>query len=222
MSDFSYLPMFLKRSSLHYAASASIPIILSLLSIPASVAQQVTTPASVSNPPPITQFPTISSFKPNTNTSCPVSTFSVTGFAGRGNSNTRGNSNANADTIVTFGLSDANVQNYGVAAGITIPIGGGTTLCKELTKQQVLYETSRTQTAILQSQLTLLKQCEDLVKSGFDEESLAGTGNNFSALKVCSKVVFKGKDPLKNDPAKIKPLSPAVESPSLLQIQSLP
>lgn len=203
--------MSLTRSSLCYAASASIPIIISLLSTPASIAQ-----VTVTSPTPNTQFPTISTFKPSLNTSCPVSTFSVTGFAGRGDGNA---SARNANPPLAF--SDANAENYGVAAGFTIPIGGGTTLCKALTKQLVEYEAARTQTAILLSQITLLKQCEALVKSGFDKMSFEkDEDNNFSVLKVCSSVSFDDKDPLQVEPFNIP--EPSQDPGSVFQIQESP
>jgi hypothetical protein len=85
---------------------------------------------------------------------CPTATFNITGFGG----NTNGWANNNYEP---FQSSDGGLGNYGVSAGLSIPLGNSALqdFCKKYAKIKEDFEESRLRNQILNGQASLLQQC---------------------------------------------------------------
>jgi hypothetical protein len=95
-----------------------------------------------------------SNFVLNNSITCPTSTVNLTGFGG----DTDGSS---SDRNEVFRTQSADVTSWGVALGVSIPLGGNTLrdFCKKFAAAQAKFQETRTRNQEQNSKLALLQQC---------------------------------------------------------------
>ena len=201
-------------SAIRFSATAYL---LSLMMSPtASVAQSfVPTPASIQ--------PTIgdtSRYTLDTGVICPTSSINVTGYGG--------NINGWADNHYSpYTSTSGGLGNYGVAMGLNIPLGGNLgDFCENYAKNKDIFERTRTQNQLLNSQFTLFKNCQYFRDLGYKldgdifKEAVSETGP-LSAYKECVNIakfldpasrpnptVFPSSKPPSPEPASTAPMNP--------------
>jgi hypothetical protein len=139
--------------------------------VQAGLAQQASLPLQSSTNTVIPSAPgqiVYPSFSIESGTACPVPAFNVQGFGGNVN-----NSTSYPDRYSGSG----NYGNYGVAAGILMPLGGGLmNYCKKAAA-------AKAQKAELDTWTTLINNCAELVSKGVQFESMPGLPEEFKKCK---------------------------------------
>lgn len=204
----------LRRCCPRLAVSASLPLLLVLVSTSASMAQEYGRSPSLNN---LNYSPLQSSYQLDTGVSCPTPSFSVLGFYGQATDT------AYARNTVSNVSANSGLDNYGVAAAFTIPLGG------RLSEYCTDYATLRTENLrkkveadalIFQSQL--VQQCIYLYQIGVHFEDwtnqegkkISVTAPEFAeggALYPCRSIVKSVRLPEGQEPPKIsapEPLTP--------------
>ncbi|UJB73446.1 hypothetical protein HRE53_33210 (plasmid) [Acaryochloris sp. 'Moss Beach'] len=143
--------------------------------------------------------PTVTNLQPSvsslqygitTGTTCPVPSFNVYGFYGDSSDNAGFNDqstnfNGTITTTSSSGaLSNAGLDNFGVAAGFSIPIGGSLAKnCKRNAKARADLITAKYQSDLVQQCLYLQQQNVDFSADVYSEKGA------LSSLSPCNKVV---------------------------------
>jgi hypothetical protein len=158
--------------------------LLSLIMSPtASFAQSfVPTPGAIS---PTTGG--TSNYKLQSEVECPTSTINITGYGG--------NINGWADNHYSpYASTSGGLGNYGVAMGLSIPLGGNLSdFCENYAKNKDMFERTRTQNLLLNSQFTLFKNCQYFSDLGYQldgepfKNAVSETGP-LSAYKECTNM----------------------------------
>jgi hypothetical protein len=185
----SFLPRIQPHISLRPFLWASVfSVIYEAVAVPV-VAQQVFSGLSSLSITP--SLPTISGgeerFQIDSNLICPTATAGLGVFGGRGNNY------AYADE--PYADSSSNLSNYGIAAGIRIPLNNYLTeFCKDYAKKRVEFESIRTENFKRNTLLTLIEQCRWAKEQGVQQENTGQIqGDNLGLgkfLSFCSNVKF--------------------------------
>lgn len=187
----------------HIHASFLVPLGLSLLSAHPSVAQQV---SNYGRSPSINVLTTPSvdasvyKYGPQNGFDCPTTSFSFGGFGAGGNDW--------SNDFTTNGSSGSGINNYGIAAGLRVPLGGESAKnCKEYSK--TLLERARIETdgARRNDQIKLLTQCHWLFVNEINTNQasfLDEKNGAFSSLNVCNSFSFKKPGPNNADGQKVR------------------
>jgi hypothetical protein len=124
---------------------------LALLTSPAF--SQISVPTSITGPVPGFANAT-SNYVLNNSITCPTATINLTGFGG----DTDGSS---TDRNEVFRTQSADVTSWGVALGVSIPLGGNSLrdFCKKFAAAQAEFQQTRTRNQERNSKLALLQQC---------------------------------------------------------------
>lgn len=124
---------------------------LAFFSSPAS--SQIVVPTAVTGPAP-SFGNAASSYVLNNSITCPAPTINVTGFGG----DTDGSS---TDRNEVFRSQSADVTSWGVALGLSIPLGGNVLreFCMKFAAAQAEFQETRTRNQERNSKLALLQQC---------------------------------------------------------------
>jgi hypothetical protein len=122
-----------------------------LLSYPAF--SQIVVPTTINGSVPGFSNAT-SNYVLNNSISCPTSTINLTGFGG----DTDGSS---TDRNEVFRTQSADVTSWGVALGVSIPLGSNTLrdFCKKFAAAQAKFQETRTRNQEQNSKIALLQQC---------------------------------------------------------------
>lgn len=124
--------------------------------------------------------------KPESGVECPMPSFGMGAYGGGGNDW--------ADQHYSpYPSSSSSINNYGVAAGIRVPLGAQeiTRACKAWMKSKSDFARINTENAIRNSQLSLFRQCYWLHENYIKVEKL---GPDFSTLSACSKIDFSDRE----------------------------
>jgi hypothetical protein len=112
--------------------------------------------------------------------SCQGATFSVSPFLLRG-----GNENDDPETFPSRN------QNWGISAGINIPLDGGLMeLCKERAQTEITRQKAETDKSRLDFELVRLLKCGEAIKSGISFHTSS------PYYKVCADIVVKYPQPI--------------------------
>lgn len=168
----SYLTSIILRYCRHrVAVSASLPLLLIIGSTSDCVAQSFGNGPAVSNFQPSTFNG--ASFGLDSGVNCPTPSFTVVGFTGSSSDYARSRS---TDAI---GSSNSGLDNYGVAAGFTVPLGGRyAKFCKDFAETRTLDLRKRAEITRARYQAQLTEQCVflaaqlkvDFSKKYYDED----------------------------------------------------
>ena len=182
-----FLPYFSIKPFLWAGISC---VIIESVSFPVFAQQQIYSGLSGLSITPA--FPSISGgeerFQIDSNLICPTTTVGLGVFGGRGNSF----ANANAP----YADSSSNLTNYGIAAGIRIPLDSYLTeFCKDYAKRRVDFESIRTEDFKRNSLLSLIEQCRWAQQQGVVARSSPGQiqGDDLGLgkfLSFCGNVTF--------------------------------
>jgi hypothetical protein len=185
----SFLPRVLPNFSLRLFSWASLVYVIFESVAAPVVAQQVLSGLSSLSITP--SLPAISGgeerFQIDSNLICPTATVGLGVYGGRGNNF------AYADE--PYADSSSNLSNYGIAAGIRLPLNNYLTeFCKDYAKKRVEFESIRTENFRRNTLLTLIEQCRWAKEQGVQQENTGqmqgdnlGLGKFFS---FCSNVKF--------------------------------
>jgi hypothetical protein len=154
------------------------------------------------------------SFSPQTGVICPTSSFSVGGFGAGGNDW--------SNDYTSNGSAGAGVNNFGVAAGLRVPLGGESArTCKEYARYLTTKARIEMEGVIRNDQLLLLAQCHWLLVNEINTKQAVFEieGQPFYSLNACNSLSLKplaGRGPSdkslmnRQDP----PLAPTPPSPT--------
>jgi hypothetical protein len=131
---------------------------------------------------------------------CPATSVSVGGFGGNGNDW--------AYNVQPYGASSSSINNYGIAAGIRIPLGGYLKdFCKDYARQKSEFVRITTENYRRNSFLANLEQCRWLDSQGIElknnktENSAEGGGMGMALqsqdaafMKFCKLFIYNAKD----------------------------
>lgn len=125
----------------------------SLASLSSPAFSQIVVPTSITGPVPNFGNAT-SNYILNNSVQCPTPTINLTGFGG----DTDGSS---TDRNEVFRTQSADVTSWGVALGLSIPLGDSTLreFCKKFAAAQADFQHTRTRNQERNSKLALLQQC---------------------------------------------------------------
>ena len=144
------------------------------------------------------------SFAPTNGWTCPTPGFSVGAYGGAGNDW--------SNDFTTYNSSGSGINNYGIAAGITIPFGGDfSEYCSDYAKSTAERARMEAEAVRRNNQLTLLTQCYWLVenKINTDHPAFKDKDGAFSSLSACDSYDFKsvqgGENTSGTDPQKVEP-----------------
>jgi hypothetical protein len=144
------------------------------------------------------------SFAPTNGWTCPTPGFSVGAYGGAGNDW--------SNDFTTYNSSGSGINNYGIAAGITIPFGGDfSEYCSDYAKSTAERARMEAEAVRRNNQLTLLTQCYWLVenKINTDQPAFKDKDGAFSSLSACDSYDFKsvqgGENTSGTDPQKVEP-----------------
>lgn len=150
------------------------------------------------------------SFAPTNGWSCPTPGFSIGAYGGAGNDW--------SNDFTTYNSSGSGINNYGVAAGITVPLGGDfSEYCNDYAKSIKERALLEAEAVRRNNQLTLLTQCYWLVqnKINTDQSAFKDKDGAFSSLNACNSYDFKpiqgGENTSNTDTSKVEP--PKLEQP---------
>lgn len=215
----------LRRCCHRLAVSASLPLLLVLVSTSASMAQEYGRGPSVNN---LNYEPRESSYSLDQGVTCPTPTFSVAGFYGQATDTAYArNTNVSANS---------GVDNYGVAATFTIPLGGRlseyctdyATLITENVRKTLEINTLTFQSELVQQCIYLYGlgvRFEDWVKTDEEgkTETIHVTAPEFAeggALYPCRSIVKSVSTPT---PVSVStPTPPKISAPEPLTPPALP
>jgi hypothetical protein len=185
----SFSPRILPHFSLRSFLWASVfCVIYEAVAVPV-VAQQVFSGLSSLSITP--SLPSVSGgeerFQIDSNLICPTATAGLGVFGGRGNNF------AYADE--PYADSSSNLSNYGIAAGIRIPLNNYLTeFCKDYAKKRVEFEGIRTENFMRNTLLSLIEQCRWAKEQGVQQEytgQIQGDSLGLGKfLSFCSNVKF--------------------------------
>lgn len=119
-------------------------------------------------------------FSPSNGVTCPTTSFSFGAFGAFGNDNSNDFTN---DLSV-----GSDIDNFGVAAGISVPLGGRfSKYCKDYAKSLAEQQAAQKETFLRTQQITLLQQCHWLVvnRINTDQPAFEESGP-FSSLRSCN------------------------------------
>lgn len=121
--------------------------------LPQAGLAQIAVPTSISGPQPTFGNAT-SSYSLNNNITCPTPTLNLTGFGG----DTDGSA---SDQTQIIRSQSADVTNWGVALGVSIPLGSNELreFCRKFASAQAKFQETRTLNQDRNSTITLLQQC---------------------------------------------------------------
>jgi hypothetical protein len=125
-------------------------------------------------------------FSPADGLTCPTPGFSIGAYGGAGNDW--------SNDYTTYNSSGSGINNYGVAAGITVPLGGDfSNYCNDYAKSVADRHKMETEAIRRNSELSLLRQCYWLVQNKINTDQTAFTAEDgaFSSLKACNDYKFK-------------------------------
>jgi hypothetical protein len=125
------------------------------------------------------------SFGPSSGVTCPTPTFTIGGYGGGGN-------DWSDSFSPSYASSSAGINNYGVAAGLRLPLGAGelSRACKDYAKTKSEFERINTENFRRNAQISLFRQCNWLKDNFVDVEQDAFSDPAFSSLKACSKINY--------------------------------
>jgi hypothetical protein len=175
-----------KRSSLErFIVRTFLPITLCLGSATPSMAQ-VYGRAAALNVTPSLPAASDNEYGIDTSMTCPSPRFTIGGFVGTGNDRATIND--------PYALSTSNINQYGIAAGISVPFGTSLgQFCEEYATGRLELQRIQNENSLRNAQLVLISQCYWLKTNGFlseNKEQFEKTPE-FSSLSVCSKIDLK-------------------------------
>jgi hypothetical protein len=125
-----------------------------------------------------------SNFTIETGVQCPTTTLNLTGFGG--------NLNAWGDTHYSPHQSlSAGVGNYGIAAGVSIPLGRALIdFCKKYANGRLEFQKTLLQNQLMNSQFALFRHCKYFRDLGYDltEREFADKEGPLSIFDSCNKL----------------------------------
>jgi hypothetical protein len=126
---------------------------LSLILLSSPAFSQIAVPTTITGSVPGFSNAT-SNYVLNNSITCPTSTINLTGFGG----DTDGSS---TDRNEVFRTQSADITSWGIALGVSIPLGGNTLrdFCKKFAAAQANFQQTRTRNQEQNSKLALLQQC---------------------------------------------------------------
>lgn len=194
-----YSTTILRRSFWRFAVTASLPLVLGLVSTSASMAQPVFGRGNGASNFTPTFLPNSETFGLDPGVRCPTPSFNMTGFAGTANDF----ANASSDLRAS---SNSGLNNYGVTVGINVPFGGKLgDFCKDFAASRTAFERKRVEIQQINAQLALIQRCITLDQMGFDFDNEAFYNNEqFAALHPCRSL-----NPLL---VNLKPMQPKEET----------
>lgn len=120
---------------------------------------------------------------------CPVPSIAITGYGGEGNNSTEAYTGGYRRDN-PYGSASSGVTNYGIAAGLRIPIGGRLSeFCKDYAKAKADFQRTRAINKERDSQMLLIQQCDHLVKFNWDLNNTGFEDKAFSHLLPCRKIM---------------------------------
>lgn len=145
----------------------------------------------------------------DTTVSCPTPSFSITAFGGFAD----GSAN---ETIININ-SNANLNNYGVAFGINVPLGGSLgRFCKDYAAKRLLISEQTIQLNQATVESNLLNACIAFKGLKVDFESSAfREGGPFAKYAICEDVGFKTPS---DEPSSSSSLPTSVPAPPLIPL----
>jgi hypothetical protein len=135
------------------------------------------------------------SFGPSSGVTCPTPTFTIGAYGGGGN-------DWSDNFTPSYASSSAGINNYGVAAGLRLPLGAGelSRACKDFAKSKSEFERINTENFRRNAQLSLFKQCNWLLENRVKLKQTAFNDPAFSSLKACSKLDYEPTPGIDNKP----------------------
>jgi len=170
--------------------------ILAMLLLPLSSTAQTFTP-NFGYSPTLLAVPDLGNgtqdYRIDATSECPVPSIAITGYGGEGNNSaeayTGGNRRDNP-----YGSASTGVTNYGIAAGLRIPIGGRLSeFCKDYAKAKADFQRTRAINKERDSQMLLIQQCDFLVRYNWDLNNPGFEDKAFSHLLPCRKIMSARK-----------------------------
>lgn len=175
-------PNCCKRSSLErFIIWTFLPITLCLESATPTMAQVYGRAAALSVTPSLPALENTYGVEAGVN--CPSPRLSIGGFVGTGNDR--------ASINDPYALSTSNINQYGVAAGISVPFGTSLgQFCEEYATGRLELQKIENENSRRNAQLVLITQCYWLKTNGFLSENAEQFEKTpeFSSLSVCSKI----------------------------------
>jgi hypothetical protein len=160
-----------------------------------------------------------SNFGIETGVICPGTTLNVLGFGG--------NVNAWGDRhYAPYEASSAGTGNYGIAAGISIPLGGSLMeYCKKYTKERLEQQSTLGRNRRINSQFAMFRHCEYFSDRGFSfkEPEFNQSDGPLSVFKDCKRMasLFTPEQIRKRSTPKT-PIPPGTPAPSSFQPEPAP
>jgi hypothetical protein len=156
------------------------------------------------------------SFSPSSGINCPTPTFNIGAYGGGGN-------DWSDNFSPTYASSSAGVNNYGVAAGLRLPLGAGelTRACKDYAKFKSEFERINTENFRRNAQISLFRQCNWLKDNHVDLFQNAFNNPVFSSLKACSLLNYVPTQGGVNRPDKISKDGPVESQVTVTTTQTL-
>ncbi len=201
-----------------YSAAGCLSI-LSGFAFPAtSIGQVAFTPTGA----PAAISPNISSgtssFGIENGVNCPGTTLNVLGFGG--------NVNAWGDRhYAPYESSSASTGNYGIAAGISIPLGGPLMeYCTPYTKERLEPQSPLGRNRRINSQFAMFRHCEYFADRGFsfDDPEFNQSDGPLSVFKDCKKLANLFTPPQIRRMTPKSAIPPGTSDPSSLQPEPAP
>ena len=142
------------------------------------------------------------SFSPGNGVGCPHTEFVVGGFGAAGNDW--------ANDYSSYYSSGSGINNYGIAAGVRIPMAGEyAKYCRDYAKSLADKLRSDSEQARRSDQISLLQACYWLLANRINYTQAAFLKGQFSSLAACNELDFT---PLASD----RPLSEAPKSSGMM------
>ena len=193
-----------KRSSLkRFIVRTFLPITLCLGSATPSMAQVYGRAASLNITPSIPANINNGAYQIGDPVGCPSPSFSIGGFLGTGNDR--------ASINDPYALSTSNINQYGVAAGISVPFGSSLgQFCEEFASGRLERQKIENENGRRNAQIVLITQCYWLKQNGFlteENQKSFKQVSEFASLSPCFEIDLKRENasilnPLQGQPPK--------------------
>jgi len=126
------------------------------------------------------------SFQPSSGVTCPTPSFMVGGYGAGGN-------DWSDNYVPNYASSSAGINNYGIAAGLRVPLGAGelTRSCRKFAEARAELEHLNTQNFRRNSQIALFRQCNWLADNLVKMDQKGFNNPAFSSLKACAELDYE-------------------------------
>jgi hypothetical protein len=161
------------------------------------------------------------SFSPSSGVNCPTPSLVIGAYGGGGN-------DWSDNYLPNDASSSAGINNYGIAAGLRIPLGAGelSRACKDFAKAKTEYERINTENFRRNAQISLFRQCNWLRDNLVKINQPAFSDKAFSSLQECSKLdyvpaqgVRNAQSPLSDEKNKPPESSVTINTTQTLQVE---